>query len=222
MIGLALKKQPPYRVLCLGSHADDIEIGCGGTVLKLIDEYPGQIIARWIVLSAAPERAREAKGSAEAFLREAAEKTVVVENFPDSFFLYQSGGEIKKYMHQLSRDFSPDLIFTHYRQDLHQDHRLIAELTWNAFRDHWILEYEIPKYDADLGSPNVFVPLSETVCRTKVNYLLEYFKSQTQRKWFSGETFAALHRLRGIECNSPSGYAEAFHCRKVVWSAQSQ
>lgn len=216
MIELALKKQPPYRVLWLGSHADDIEIGCGGTVLKLIDDYQGKIIARWVVLSATAERASEAKRSAEAFLRGATETTVVIENFPDSFFPY-SGGEVKRYVHQLSRDFSPDLVFTHYRNDLHQDHRLIAELTWNAFRDHWILEYEIPKYDADLGAPNVFVPLSEALCSAKINYLLEHFQSQSQRKWFTGETFAALHRLRGIECNSPTGYAEAFHCRKIVW-----
>ena len=222
MIELALKKPPPYRILCLGSHADDIEIGCGGTILKLLDDYRGKIIAHWIVLSASPERAREAKNSAEAFLREAAEKTVAIESFPDSFFPYHSGGEIKNYLHQLSRDFSPDLVFTHHRHDLHQDHRLTAELTWNVFRDHWILEYEIPKYDADLGRPSVFVPLSEAICKAKIDYLLEHFKSQSQRTWFSGETFAALHRLRGIECNSPSGYAEAFHCRKIVWSGPSK
>jgi LmbE family N-acetylglucosaminyl deacetylase len=215
MIELALKKHPPHKVLCIGAHADDIEIGCGGTILKLIDNYEGQIIARWVVLSATDERMCEGKRSAEAFLRGAAEKTVLIEKFEDSFFPYSSG-EIKKYMHQLSREFSPDLIFTHYRHDLHQDHRLVAELTWNAFRDHWILEYEIPKYDADLGTPNVFVPLSETICSTKINHLLDYYKSQSQRKWFTADTFAALHRLRGIECNSTTGYAEAFHCRKIV------
>ena len=216
MIELALKKQPPHKVLCIGSHPDDIEIGCGGTMLKMIEDHQGQIIARWVVLSATAERAREGKDSAEAFLKDAADKTVVIEKFEDSFFPY-SGGEVKKYMHQLSREFSPDLIFTHHRQDLHQDHRLISELTWNAFRDHWILEYEIPKYDGDLGSPNFFVPLTESLCRTKIKNLIDCFKSQTDKRWFTAETFNSMHRIRGIECNSKSGYAEAFHCRKAVW-----
>jgi len=216
MIEVALKKSPPYRILCLGAHADDIEIGCGGTVLKLIDNHPANIIVYWLVLSATPERRLEQKSSAEAFLQGAAQTSIIIEDFEDSFFPYH-GAEIKKRMHQMSREFSPDVIFTPHRQDLHQDHRLISELTWNAFRDHWILEYEIPKFDGDLTSPNLFVPLPEAICEKKVNYLLEHFQSQQQRSWFTADTFAALHRLRGIECNSKTGYAEAFHCRKTTW-----
>jgi LmbE family N-acetylglucosaminyl deacetylase len=215
MIEVALKKPPPYRVLCLGAHADDIEIGCGGTILKLIEDYRSEMSVHWVVLSATAERRGEAKSSAEAFLRDAAQTTIIIEDFEDSFFPYH-GAEIKKRMHQVSREFVPDVIFTHHRQDLHQDHRLVSELTWNAFRDHWILEYEVPKFDGDLMSPNLFVSLSQATCRKKVNYLLEYFQSQKQRSWFTAETFSALHRLRGVECNSKTGYAEAFHCRKIV------
>jgi LmbE family N-acetylglucosaminyl deacetylase len=215
MIEVALKKPPPYRVLCLGAHADDIEIGCGGTILKLIEDYGSEISVHWVVLSATAERRGEAKCSSEAFLRDAAQTTIIIEDFEDSFFPYH-GAEIKKRMHQVGREFVPDLIFTHHRQDLHQDHRLVSELTWNAFRDHWILEYEVPKFDGDLMSPNLFVPLSQATCRKKVNYLLEYFQSQKQRSWFTAETFSALPRLRGVECNSKTGYAEAFHCRKIV------
>ena len=215
MIEVALKKPPPYRILCLGAHADDIEIGCGGTILKLIENYQAEIIVHWFVLSATPERRREARSSAEAFLMGADQTSIIIEDFEDSFFPYH-GAEIKKRMHQVSSEFVPDIIFTPHRQDLHQDHRLVAELTWNAFRDHWILEYEIPKFDGDLISPNLFVPLREAICEKKVNYLLKHFKSQQQRSWFTAGTFAALHRLRGIECNSNTGYAEAFHCRKTV------
>jgi LmbE family N-acetylglucosaminyl deacetylase len=216
MIELRPNKKSPYKVLCVGSHADDIEIGCGGTLLRLIEEHKGKIIAQWLVLSASPERKREAQRSAAAFLRRALKRTVEIENFADSFFPYL-GSDIKKRMHQLSREFDPDVIFTHHRQDSHQDHRLIAELTWNAFRDHWILEYEIPKYDGDLGSPNFYVPLSESLCRAKIKHLIDCFKSQTDKSWFTAETFMATHRIRGIECNSKSGYAEAFYCRKAVW-----
>jgi LmbE family N-acetylglucosaminyl deacetylase len=217
MIRLVLdKKKAPINILCLGSHCDDIEIGCGGTLLKLIQDYAGNVTVHWVVFSSSAERKREAMRSAHAFLKHAKQKAVIIKDFEDSFFPYL-GGEIKKYVHELSRELSPDLIFTHYRQDLHQDHRLIAELTWNAFRDHWILEYEVPKYDGDLGSPNVFVPLKESICQSKVNYLIHCFKSQHNRKWFTKETFLSVHRLRGIECNSDSGYAEAFYCRKIVF-----
>ena len=146
------------KILCLGAHSDDIEIGCGGTILKLIRDHHGDVAVRWVVFSSSAERQSEAAGSAAAFLKNAKQTELTFGKFEDSYFPYQ-GSDIKKYMHQLSREFAPDMIFTHYGKDLHQDHRLLSELTWNAFRDHWILEYEIPKYDGDLGSPNVFVPL---------------------------------------------------------------
>ena len=216
MIQLVLEpKKSPLKILCLGSHCDDIEIGCGGTLLNLIQRRRGKVIVHWVVFSSTPEREKEAMRSAQAFLKHTKQKTIIIRHFEDSFFPY-NGGEIKKCMQQLSRTFSPDVIFTHYRDDLHQDHRLISELTWNAFRDHWILEYEIPKYDGDLGIPNLFVPLKESTCRNKIDHVVRYFKSQRKKKWFSRETFLSLHRLRGIECNSVSGYAEAFYCRKVV------
>jgi LmbE family N-acetylglucosaminyl deacetylase len=217
MIQLVLDpKKSPLKILCLGSHCDDIEIGCGGTLLKLIQSRRGNVMVHWVVFSSTPERENEAIRSAQAFLKGIKQKTVVIRHFEDSFFPYD-GSEIKKYMQELSRDFSPDLIFTHCRNDLHQDHRLISELTWNAFRDHWILEYEVPKYDGDLGSPNLFVPLKQRICYNKIDYVVRYFKSQRKREWFTKETFLSLHRLRGIECNSISGYAEAFYCRKVVF-----
>ncbi|HWO41774.1 MAG TPA: PIG-L deacetylase family protein [Candidatus Eisenbacteria bacterium] len=211
----SLSENSPLKVLCLGAHSDDIEIGCGGTILKWLGARRGEVRVRWVVFSASAEREAEAAGSAAAFLREAKQKEVTLLKFEDGFFPYQ-GLDIKRYMHRLSREFSPDLIFTHYGQDLHQDHRLLSELTWNAFRDHWILEYEIPKYDGDLGAPNVFVPLPELACRSKLDHLFRYFQSQRSKSWFTEETFVALHRLRGIECRSASGYAEAFYGRKIV------
>ena len=216
MIHLLLDpKKSPLKILCLGSHCDDIEIGCGGTLLNLIQSRRGSIAVHWVVFSSTAEREDEAKHSAQAFLKGTRQKNVVIQHFEDSFFPY-NGGEIKKFIQELSRGFSPDLIFTHYRNDLHQDHRLIAELTWNAFRDHWILEYEVPKYDGDLGSPNFFVPLSETICHNKIDHILRYYRSQRKKKWFTKDTFLSLNRLRGIECNSVSGYAEAFYSRKIV------
>jgi LmbE family N-acetylglucosaminyl deacetylase len=205
----------PLRILCLGAHSDDIEIGCGGTLLRLIRDHKGDVAVRWVIFSSSVEREREAAGSAAEFLRDAKEKEVTFGKFEDSYFPYQ-GNELKKYMHRLSRELSPDIIFTHYGKDLHQDHRFLSELTWNAFRNHWILEYEIPKYDGDLGAPNVFVPLDESICRAKTTFLLTHFKSQHPRAWFTEDAFRSIQRLRGIECNSESGYAEAFYSRKIV------
>jgi LmbE family N-acetylglucosaminyl deacetylase len=205
-----------FKVLCLGAHSDDIEIGCGGTVLKLIEERK-RIAFEWVVLSADERRRKEAEASAAAFLAGVADKTVVVREFRDGFFPY-AGGEIKEFFEELKLAVDPDLIFTHGRSDLHQDHRLVSELTWNTFRDHLILEYEIPKYDGDLGAPNVFVPLDETVCGTKIRLILKYFKSQAGNRWFTKETFMAIMRLRGIESNAPDEYAEAFYNRKLILS----
>lgn len=204
------------KVLCLGAHSDDIEIGCGGTVLKLIKGHQ-HVAFDWVVLSADEKRRKEAEISAAAFLAGAGQMKIVVKTFRDGFFPYV-GGEIKEYFEELKRTIDPDLIFTHCRQDLHQDHRLVSELTWNTFRDHLILEYEIPKYDGDLGAPNVFVPLNETVCGTKIRLILKYFKSQAGNRWFTEDTFRAIMRLRGIESNAPAGYAEAFCSRKLILS----
>jgi LmbE family N-acetylglucosaminyl deacetylase len=203
------------RVLCLGSHADDLEIGCGGTLMTLVRSNPS-VCVKWIVFSAVEERAKEARTSAARFLEGAAAADIRVESFRDGFFPY-GGGDIKQYFEELKRGYSPDLIFTHYRDDRHQDHRLISDLTWNTFRHHLILEYEIPKYDGDFGSPNTFVPLDEDTCRRKARSILELFRTQHDRQWFTEDTFLAVLRLRGVEAASPTGYAEAFFCRKAVF-----
>jgi LmbE family N-acetylglucosaminyl deacetylase len=202
------------RVLCLGAHSDDIEIGCGGTILSLI-EKSNRIEFYWLVLSANPERTKEAGRSARAFLGRARKKTVVVKSFRDGFLPYL-GPPVKECFEELKKVFTPDVIFTHCRHDLHQDHRLVCELTWNTFRNHLILEYEIPKYDADLRSPNFFVPLSDAQARKKVNSLMRYFTTQQNKQWFSEDLFYGLMRLRATEAASPSRYAEAFCCRKVL------
>ena len=202
------------QILCLGSHCDDIEIGCGGTLLKFIERY-SRIQMFWVVFSSDEQRKEEALHSAHMFLKGVKESNVVIKTFTDSFFPY-SGHEIKEYFEQLKQECSPDLVFTHYRNDLHQDHRLISELTWNTFRNHLILEYEIPKYDCDLGNPNVFVSLDESTCRRKVTAILASFKTQRTKRWFSKDTFLALLRLRGVESNSPTKFAEAFHGRKLT------
>src|SRR5262249_53236814 len=201
-------------ILALGAHADDIEIGCGGTILRLAEIAPGAHV-HWIVLSGDTDRAREARASAADFLSGFASSQVVVESFRDGFFPY-SGGEVKDYFEALKAELSPDLILTHQRQDLHQDHRLTCELTWNTFRDHLILEYEVPKYDGDFGSPNLFVHLSEKLADRKVQTILGHFSSQHERQWFTEDLFLAALRLRGMESNSPSQRAEGFYCRKLV------
>jgi len=202
------------RVLCLGAHSDDIEIGCGGTVLRMI-ERSKTIEFYWLVLSSNPRRAKEAESSANAFLRRARKKTVVVKSFRDGFLPYL-GPPVKECFEELKKVFAPDVIFTHCRHDLHQDHRLVCELTWNTFRDHFILEYEVPKYDADLRSPNFFVPLSDAQTRKKVNSLMRYFTTQQDKHWFSEELFYGLMRLRATEAASATRYAEAFYCRKML------
>jgi LmbE family N-acetylglucosaminyl deacetylase len=209
-------KDAPLEVLCLGAHADDLEIGCGGTVLRLAESRRAAAVT-WVVFSAAGERQGEARESAEMFLARAKAKDVVVRQFRDGFFPYH-GAEIKEYFEELKRRVSPDVIFTHHRNDLHQDHRLISELTWNTFRSHLILEYEIPKYDGDFGSPNVFIDLDESLCRRKVQAILGLFRTQTRKHWFDEELFMAVLRLRGMECGAAEKYAEAFYCRKAVLS----
>jgi LmbE family N-acetylglucosaminyl deacetylase len=215
VISLKLAHQGgPLKVLCLGAHSDDIEIGCGGTILKLLREHK-DIVFDWVVFSASPKRKGEAQDSAAALLDGAKHHRVVLKDFRDGFFPY-IGGEIKGDFEALKREVEPDVIFTHHRSDLHQDHRLISELTWNTFRDHLILEYEVPKYDGDLGSPNVYSCLDEAVTKKKIRHILKYFGSQIGSGWFTEDTFRAILRLRGVESNSPTRYAEGFHGRKVV------
>jgi LmbE family N-acetylglucosaminyl deacetylase len=214
MIQFKLDPGRVSQVLCLGAHSDDIEIGCGGTVLRLAEEYP-DCIFHWVVFSAAGDRAEEALRSAEMFVGPTRLKSLLLKTFPDGFLPFV-GAEVKAVFEQLKQTVSPDLVFTTSREDAHQDHRLIAELTWNTFRNHMIMEYEIPKYDGDFGQPSVFVPLTREQCRKKVDCLMEAFPSQHAKRWFEPETFRSLLRLRGMECNAPDGYAEAFYCRKIV------
>ena len=202
------------QVLCLGAHSDDIEIGCGGTILRLVEEYPCAVL-HWVVLSAVGEREAEAQRGAALFAGSTRLRRPLLKRFPDGFLPF-SGAEVKAVFEELKRTVSPDLILTSSRKDAHQDHRFVAELTWNTFRDHLILEYEIPKYDGDMGQPGFFVPLEKGIYQRKVDSLMEVFKSQRHKRWFEAETFLSLMRIRGMECNAPSGYAEAFHCRKLV------
>jgi LmbE family N-acetylglucosaminyl deacetylase len=208
MLRLGLGEAPALRVLAIGSHADDIEIGCGGTLLRLAQTVE-QLELQWVVLSADGERADEARASAAAFGAE-----VQIQGFRDAFFRY--GGEVKEFFEELKGRFEPELVLTHHDADRHQDHRFVAELTWNTFRDHLILEYEIPKYDGDLGAPNVFFHLDEEIARRKVELLLSSFPSQRDKRWFTEDLFLGLMRLRGMESNSSSGLAEGFYARKLA------
>jgi LmbE family N-acetylglucosaminyl deacetylase len=206
--------EPPRSMLMIGCHADDIEIGCGGTLLTLTRSNP-ECEVDWVVLAAPGERAEEARESAEAFLAAAAVSRVEVHGFRDGFLPY-SGSEVKELFEDLKRRVDPQIVFTHTRDDLHQDHRLACELTWNTFRDHLILEYEIPKVDGDLGTRNVYVPLAQSVVVEKLTLLERYFPSQSTKHWFDRDTFSGLMRLRGVESVAPDRFAEAFTCRKVV------
>lgn len=204
----------PLNLLCLGAHADDIEIGCGGTVMRLLEEHPSAKVW-WVVFSTTPARAREAKVAADVALRDAGETNVQLLGFEDSHFPSQLR-EIKDYFENLKSGFEPDLILTHSGEDAHQDHRTISDLTWNTFRDHLILEFEIPKYDGDLGRPGVFVPLTREQGEKKIDLLFDAFESQADKHWFDRDLFRGLLRIRGMECRAPEGYAEAFSCRKAV------
>jgi LmbE family N-acetylglucosaminyl deacetylase len=199
-------------ILFLGAHCDDIEIGCGGTVMQLARRYPKASFV-WVALSSDPERAAETRAAAERLLQDARERDIRVEEFPGSYFPARFS-DLKDYFEGL-KALKPDLVFTHLRQDLHQDHRVTNELTWNAFRDHLVLEYEIPKFDGDLGVPNVFVPLTRAELQRKCEIVTDCFPSQAKRAWFTRDTFEAIARLRGIECNAPEGFAEAFYGRKL-------
>lgn len=214
MLKISVESRSPKKILCLGAHCDDIEIGCGGALLKLIGTIK-DVHVYWVVFSSDERREKEAVNSANDFLKSLKKKTIVIKRFRNSFFPY-CGAEIKEYFEQLTKEFSPDIIFTHFRNDLHQDHRLISELTWNTFRNHLILEYEIPKYDGDFGSPNFFIQFDETISLNKIGKIMKYFKSQSDKAWFTRDTFLSILRLRGVESNAPEKYAEGFYCRKII------
>jgi LmbE family N-acetylglucosaminyl deacetylase len=215
MMKLSLAKEDSdiLNILCLGAHSDDIEIGCGGSLLQLKQKYK-KMRFHWVVFSAPGPRGKEAARGAELFAA-GCEREVVLKEYRDGFLSY-SGAAVKDFFEELKGRIDPDLVFTHWQGDAHQDHRLLSELTWNTFRNHLILEYEIPKYDGDFGRPNVFMPLESPVPEQKVNHLFEAFKSQCSKLWFDRETFLGLMRLRGMESNAPGGYSEAFHARKLI------
>ena len=216
MLPLNLPEDPkaPLQILCLGAHSDDIEIGCGGTILHLLSHYTNLEIT-WVVFSSGREREQEARTSADLFLKQARRKNVLVKTFRDGFFPYD-GAKIKEFFEELKPETNPDLIFTHYRNDRHQDHRTISDLTWNTWRRHLVLEYEIPKYDGDLGSPNCFVPITREIGARKIKYICDVFQTQGNKAWLTPDTFQAMLRLRGVECAAPDDYAEAFYCRKLI------
>lgn len=217
MIGLDFRRPASGEIgiLCVGAHSDDIEIGAGATLLELARRYPAARIS-WHVMAAKGEREREARDSAEYFSRGFADAKVHVHGFVDGIFPAQLQA-IKQALEKAKETFQADIVFTHHQQDLHQDHRTVGEVTWQTFRNHLILEYEIPKYDGDMGAPDVFFPVSGEVKREKLHALQQHFVSQRGKDWFDDEAFSALLRIRGMECRSPSGYAEAFYCRKAVF-----
>jgi LmbE family N-acetylglucosaminyl deacetylase len=216
MLRLALEKngRNNLRILCLGAHSDDIEIGCGGTILELL-RTRRDLEFHWVVFSSGAPRDDEARHSADIFLKRAAQQNVSILNFRNGFFPSEAI-EIKEHFEKLKNSLSPDLIFTHTRDDLHQDHRVINQLTWNTWRNHFVLEYEILKYDGDLGNPNVFVNFNRKTCDRKIKYLMTSFKSQSDKQWFTPDTFQGLMRVRGVQANSPGKFAEAFYSRKLV------
>jgi LmbE family N-acetylglucosaminyl deacetylase len=216
MNALTLLPQGRARVLALGAHPDDIEIGCGGTLLRLVAERP-DLEVTWAVFAATPERGLEARASAASFLSGLAiPPRVVVHDFRDGFLPY-AGAAVKERFEELKKVVSPDLVLTHYRDDRHQDHRLVSELTWNTWRNHLILEYEIPKYDGDFGSPNVFATLPAVTLERKIALLFQHFPTQAGKPWFTEDLFRAVARIRGMESVAPERFAEAFYSRKAVF-----
>jgi LmbE family N-acetylglucosaminyl deacetylase len=209
-----VRRSRALRVLCLGAHSDDIEIGCGGTLLTWL-AGPQPVDVTWVVLTAAGPRRAEAERSASAFLRGAAASRVVVGEFRDGFLPAQYA-DVKGLFERLKKQVDPDVVLTHRLEDRHQDHRVTGELTWNTWRDHLVLEYEIPKYEGDLAPPNTFVPVPARHARRKVRHLERFFATQRSKVWFRAENFYALMRLRGLESRAGSGFAEAFHARKLV------
>lgn len=214
MLDLNLFSSKVSEILFLGAHCDDIEIGCGATILKLLAERKDLTIT-WVVFCSNPDREKEARLCANAFLKGAQKKQIIIHSFRDGFLPYLGVGP-KEAFESLKLLTKPDIIFTHFRKDLHQDHRIISELTWNTFRDHLILEYEIPKYDGDLNSPNGYNSVTKNAAKKKMDLLMSHYGSQRSKDWFNPELFEALMRLRGMECHSKSGFAEAFYCHKIL------
>jgi LmbE family N-acetylglucosaminyl deacetylase len=208
------KHKEDVKILCLGAHSDDIEIGCGGTILSMLKRYSNAEVY-WVIFSSDLWREEEARSSVNLFLKDAGTRSIIIEKYQNGFFPY-NGEKIKEFFEVLKNQFSPNVIFTHYRMDQHQDHRTISELTWNTFRNHLILEYEIPKYDGDIGNPNFFVPLEYSICNNKIVNILSSFKSQREKHWFTEELLLSILRIRGMESASPTNYAEAFYCRKIL------
>ncbi|MEQ1826358.1 MAG: PIG-L deacetylase family protein [Pirellula sp.] len=200
-------------LVCIGAHPDDIEIGCGGTILSLLETNP-EIRIDWVVVGCNGPRKQEAIEAFHGWCRNATNCSVHTFEFQDTLFPSQQV-EIKRAIHAIAESSNPDIVFTHRLEDRHQDHRTLSELTWNAFRNHLILEYEIPKYEGDLGNPNVFIPLADKVAHKKIDLLTRFFPSQHGKPWFDAETFRALMHIRGVESKSASGYSEAFHARKI-------
>lgn len=203
----------PLAILCIGAHCDDIELGCGGT-LRIIREHHPDAAIHWVVLCSTGERAAEARNSAGSWLT-GAPATIEVHAFEDGYLPY-GAVQVKNAFEELARRVRADVVFTHWEGDRHQDHRLASELTWNHFRNHLVLEYEIPKYDGDMGRPSVFVPVSRGECERKAQDLIARYPTQRSKDWLTVDTVVSLARLRGVESRSPTGYAEAFHCRKMT------
>jgi len=211
---LDASEKKPLKILCLGAHSDDIEIGAGGSILKIIDTYPVESVY-WVTFCSNEVRKKESEDSANLFLKDVKEKHIHVQSYRDGFLPY-IGTEVKEFFEKIKGEYTPNLIFTHYRNDLHQDHRKVNELTWNTFRNHFILEYEIPKYDGDLGQPNYFFHLEQSHVDRKIDILLKSFASQAGKHWFGKETFQAIMRIRGMESAAQDKFAEAFYARKIV------
>lgn len=219
MIPLSLSKADgePLNVLCVGAHCDDIEIGCGGTLLSILRKN-SDVSIYWQVLCSSPTREIEAKNGAKRFCEEARSLEINIHRFRDGFLPF-AGTEVKECFEQCKQEFEPDIVFTHYRDDRHQDHRMVADLTWNTYRNHLILEYEIPKWDGDLGSPNTFVNIDKAVADKKIESLISVYPSQKNKNWFTRDLFWSMLRIRGMESNSPSKLAEAFYARKLILHA---
>ncbi len=214
-IALLPRLDAPARVLALGAHCDDIEIGCGGTMLRLAAERR-DLEVLWVIFCSTPARQAEARASAAEFLAGVPRWRIAVHGFRDGYLPYL-GAEVKDAFEALNREYQPDVIFTHQRDDRHQDHRLVSDLTWNTWRNHLILEYEVPKYDGDFGSPGVYAPLGEALLDRKIALILKHFPSQSDKHWLTADLLRAVARIRGMECAAPERLAEAFYSRKLVF-----
>jgi len=203
----------PFRILTLGAHCDDIAIGCGGALLHLVETNPDAEVW-WVVFASTDVRLQEEADAAERFLERVGKKQIIIKQWQDGHLPYYAS-EIKNYFEGMKHLFSPDIIFTHFRHDGHQDHRIISELTLNTYRNHLVLEYEIPKYDGDFGSPNLYMPLTDLECRTKVETVMNCYASQREKHWFAADVFLGLARIRGMEAGGTTNYAEGFYSRKL-------